>query len=50
MSGQSAKEGVAAISRKIKSVENNSQTKSNGANSGAETNQQVKAVNKKQQC
>ena len=41
MSGQSSKLSVGDVSKTIKKLEYNSQTNSNGARSGAETNQQV---------
>jgi hypothetical protein len=48
MAGQSSKLTTNEVSKTIKSLENNSQTNSNGANSGAETNQQVNRKGTKQ--
>ena len=43
MSGQSAKMTTGEVFKTIKGLEHNSQTKSNGASSGHETNQQNNA-------
>jgi hypothetical protein len=48
MSGQSAREGIAAVKACLDKIETNQQIKSTGKNSGAETNQQLKKTNEKQ--
>lgn len=49
MAGQSTKLSVKDVSSVIKKLEHNTQTNSNGAQSGAETNQQVNAKKKMQE-